>query len=322
MSAKVQPAQWLAWLPAWVFGQDRYYNPYFTLISVITWLSLPEFANLNCALYFCLLPGFWLCQHTPKLIHGEVPLHSRQPLPVCQSQHWPYITLPTTVLQWIFPPCEDPPQINFWNYNECHSLRLLFILKHFILQSFLHHVRMISCFIQRGDGIQPVTSGKGHSETCCAYSEHPQNFLWNWRRKNKNVIYMVWSLLWTIAVLTVLHSFLHINRWKALFTRKPLPLIAWRSCHHSANYITPLSHHELHLCRSVTVTPKPHTPCATEPGWKGNTWQSKIQWTELKGRYYLYYWIIGDIGKDLWRSFSLFLLLKHGELQQITELWV
>lgn len=57
-----------------------------------------------------------------------------------------------------------------------------------------------------------------------------------------------------------------------------------------------------------------HTSCATEPGWWNvDILQNKSQWTEVKGRYYLFYWITGHIQKDVWRSSSWFLLLKHGE---------
>lgn len=137
------------------------------------------------------------------------------------------------------------------------------------------------------------------------------------KKKRKKISYTAWSV-YTIAVLTVLHSFILIRRWEALFTRQTTP------CDSIVELLSPCKlYHTYHIMSCIYADQwqslqSLHTPCATEPGWwKGDTLQSKNRWTEVKGRYYLFYWITGDVRKNLWRSSSQFLLLKHGELQQV-----
>lgn len=108
-------------------------------------------------------------------------------------QPWPSITPSTTVHQWIFLPCEDPPWINFWDCNECHSLRLLFILRYFILQRFLHHVRMILALSKKVIAYYQWPLEKDTVKHVVHIQHIPKSICEVKEKKKKNS-YMAWSL--------------------------------------------------------------------------------------------------------------------------------
>lgn len=124
----------------------------------------------------------------------------------------------------------------------------------------------------------------------CILSTSSKVFVKSKKEKRKKINYMAWSLLWTVAVLTVLHSFLHINRWGDLFTRQTTTCDSIEELPSACKlYHTLITS----LVISMQISDrhsKASTHCATEPGWcKGVTLQSKNQWAEIKGKYYLFF---------------------------------
>lgn len=155
----------------------------------------------------------------------------------------------------------------------------------------------------------------------CILSTSSKVFVKSKKEKRKKINYMAWSLLWTVAVLTVLHSFLHINRWGDLFTRQTTTCDSIEELPSACKlYHTLITS----LVISMQISDRhskasTHSVQLSQDGVRVSL--CKVKTNEQKSRENIICFLLnyrtGDTGKDLWRSSSQFFLLKHGELQQV-----